>query len=222
MKKVKIKEILSVISVMALLFCAFSPVDVEVLKNSADADTTVSTYTTAFAAQESGFQSDKVEKKTTDVNNALYMSDEQLANRFVSMLNINNAFNDALEDEKMMVVCSAVSLSEYAQDVVGYGLCVNTCLAEGFAESFYGKKLSGTGYGDAEVLKGYIALPQMGMDINVHTLVSFDLTDDGYEVLSCMRSYDGGEEYATCLVKSLFVRNSASEFGFNLVSCEVL
>ncbi len=225
MKKVKIKEILSVVSIITLLLCAYLPKTYNNTSISADFSTTVLAHTTAQNAEESGLEGSSVEPTSgvTAVNNtSVEMSDDMLEARFISMLNINNAFNSAFENDTMLVKCSAVSLSDYAQDLAGYGLCVHECLIEGFAKSFYGVKPTFIRDDEAESPKGYVALPPMGMDQNLHTLVSMTKNDSGYEVLTCMKSYDGGEEYATCLVKALFVPNEKSEFGFNLVSCETL
>ncbi len=224
MKKARIKELLCAISVIALVIAVALPVNSQNFLKEVDFGTTVSTHTTAMVAEEKRFNGNaSTNSRAASVQqDVAYMSDEMLEVRFISMLNINNAFNSALFDGQTLAKCVAVSLSDYAQDMVGYGLCVNSCLVEGLAKSFYGTSLAEEDLKDFEAPIGYISLPQMGMDINSHTLVSMIATDEGYEVLTCMRSYDGGEEYATCLVKSLFAVNLESEFGFNLVSCETL
>ncbi len=222
MKMVRIKAILSAISVIALVLCAIIPQSPAAITEN-DPSTTVSTHTAATQGSENSGNdtaNEAVTAKATSDEITVW-DEETLKARFLSMLNINNCFNGALADEEAVAKCVATSLADYAQDKVGYGLCVSSYLVAGFAESFYGISLE-AGLVDQEAPNGYISLPQMGMDFNVHSLVSLTEAEDGYEVLTCMKSYQGGEEYDTCLVKSKFVQNNTSEFGFNLVSCETL
>lgn len=222
MKMVRIKAILGAISVIALALCTIFPKSTPAITEN-DPSTTVSTHTAATQGTENlgNDTAEEVETVKATSANITVWDEESLKTRFLSMLNINNCFNGALADEEAVAKCVAATLADYAQDKVGYGLCVSSYLVAGFAESFYGISFE-AGLVDQEAPNGYISLPQMGMDFIVHSLVSLTEAEDGYEVLTCMKSYQGGEDYDTCLVKSKFVQNSTSEFGFNLVSCETL
>ena len=221
MKNVKIKSILSVVAIIVLLCAVILPKNADFSQENSSA-TTVSAHTAATYGNEEDLENQPIVAKSVNHTEPVALSEEELQNRFISMLNINNAFNSTLTHGDSLAKCAAATLIDYAQDEVGYGLCVSECLVEVFVESFYGVSLEAENLYDDEAPEGFISLPQMGVDINVHSIISVDNTDSGYEVLTLMKSYDGGEEYATCLVSSLFVENCESEFGFNLVYCETL
>lgn len=153
----------------------------------------------------------------TDGNTA-----EQDSLRMLHMLNMNYCYNSAFESEKSLIGCAAVSLKDFASYDGEYGMCVNARLVESFAESFYGVKI------DAEAVCGYdapdgcVRIEAEGCETFCHTPVSFTPTDYGYEAVTCLKMYTGGSDMTDCLVKSRFVRNEASEFGFNLIFCETL
>lgn len=223
MTRLRFKAILSAVSVTALLLCVIMPVGTFVDKKAADS-VTVPARITAAANEPAVVNTAETMTVSAATEKAAVESldTEQLTQRFLHMLNLNRCFNSALQRNDSLVKSVAVSLSDYAQDKVGYGLCVSSYLIQGFIESFYGIRLDIKDITDADAPEGYISLPCMEMEFECHTAVSVTETEDGYEVLTCMRSYSGGEEYDTCLVKSKFTKNSRSEFGYNLVYCETL
>lgn len=235
MTKLRLKELFSAVSVAVLLVCAFVPVKTSsTVQNSADLD--IPAHTTAAVAEHDAAGELSITSSAEPVAVTVSVSAAEpvektevepvdlaaLEARFISMLDLNHGFNSVLDREESVAKCAAVSLSDYACDITGYGLCVSAYLVQSFAESFYGIDLDVEALDDPDAPSGYISLPGMGMDTCVHTLVSITETDKGFEVITCMKSYEGGEDYDTCLVRSVFIKNSGSEFGFNLISCETL
>lgn len=143
-------------------------------------------------------------------------------NRLMSMLSINCCYNDAFSRDEALVMCAAIALKDFAVDVDGYGICVNAALVSGFAKDFYGVSFDDAVLYDADAPKGYIMIEPYGVGSFYHTLVSVTATADGYEVVTCLKTYYGGSDMTDCLVRSNFIRNESSEFGFVLALAEVL
>ncbi len=221
MTGLRLKALLSAVSVTVLLLCALIPVNQSTADSVAD-DVTVPARITA--AKNDTVLTEVVE--SVDVKKVKSIEPEQdeewLRARFISMLNINHCYNSAMTNEESLIKCAASSLADYSQDKIGYGLCVSTYLIEGFVEDFYGMKIPAEQMYDEEAPEGYISLPKMEMETGCHSLVTMTEIENGYEVLTCLYGYSGGGEYETCLVKSRFIKNSDSQFGFNLVLCEAL
>lgn len=221
MKGLRFKALLSAICVAVLLLCVFVPVG-ETVTEKITVDEEIPTLVTAaknetVLTEQVGAENVKLAKTVS-----AEPDEEWLKARFIGMLNLNYCYNSALENEDSLVKCAAWSLADYSQDKIGYGLCVSAYLIEGFVESFYGVYVDAEKLFDEDAPEGYISLPRMEMETGFHSIVSIDKVSDGYEVLTCLCSYAGGEEYETCLVKSKFTENPDSQFGYNLVFCEVL
>ena len=221
MKGLKFKALLSAISVAVLLLCAFVPAG-KISQKPVTVDENIPTLVTA-AANEVVF-AEQNENTVTDSKAKIVAEpdEEWLKARFLGMLNLNYCYNNSLNNVDSLAKCAAWSLADFSQDEIGYGRCVSAYLVEGFVESFYGVDIDAEDLVDDQAPKGYISLPKMEKETGCHSIVSFEKTADGYELLTCFYGYAGGEEYDTCLVKSKFVENANSEFGFNLVFCEVL
>ncbi len=149
-------------------------------------------------------------------------TEEQLKIRFASMLNLNQCFNTCFENEQDVAVASALALFDYSADITGYGFCVNTCLVEGFAKSFYGIELTEECLNSTVAPNGYFAIPVVENGTPLHTVVSVTKNGNVYEVFSLVTTYYGGDDNDTSFAKSTFVADVESEFGFNLTSCEIL
>ena len=219
MTGMRLKAILSAVSVTVLLLCVLIPAGHKATENvdGVSVETNVATAKKAPTFTEVNEQIAVAAKALPEE-----LSAEQVEAKLLGMLNLNHCFNSALNDEYKLAKCAAVSLIDYAQDKVGYGLCVSAYLIECFVESFYGVKIPAEQMLDEDAPSGYISLMGTEAETICHKTVTLTETEEGYEMLTCLYSYSGGEEYETCLVKSRFVKNPESEFGFNLVYCETL
>ena len=220
MTGMRFKAILSAVSVTALLLCVLIPAGSKATDNVIVNENVVTSVATAQNAPVFAEAKEPIAVAANALSEEL--SAEQLEARLLGMLNLNRCFNSALNDEQKLAKCAAVSLIDYAQDKVGYGLCVSAYLVEGFVESFYGVEIPAEQMLDEAAPNGYVSLMGTEAETLYHKTVTLTETEEGFEMLTCLYSYSGGEEYETCLVKSSFVKNPESEFGFNLVYCETL
>lgn len=162
---------------------------------------------------------DSVEVEAPETDGYEYSAD-YLERRFSSMLNINYCYGAAFKDAERIAVASALTLKDYATDIPGVGLAVNTALVEGFAKSFYGAE-AGVLVCDS-INTDRVSLYEGTVDTQIHNVVSVEKSDLGYEVFSTVEFYDGGDNAELCFCKSVFVPDSESEFGFNLIFCELM
>ncbi len=168
---------------------------------------------------------EKAEIDTQDVDLSVEQSvytEEELEKIFISMLNINNCYNESLESLKAVAGCAAMTLTDYATDVDGYGICVSSCLVSGFIEHFYGVKTDFEELLSEDAPYGYVKTPESGFATTNHKLISINEHGGNYTVITCMEQYFGGDDLETNLVKSVFRVAPQSDFKFNLIYCEIL
>lgn len=144
-----------------------------------------------------------------------------LEKRLLSMLNINYCYSDAFLSDERMAVMSAITLNDYSTDIPGYGICVNKVLIDGFAKSFYGVELDLDSVKTDYAPEGFVALPCYEVGSQSHEIVSVTATENGYEVISTVTFYYSSYDIDVYSATSLFVKDSESEFGFNLKSCSL-
>ncbi len=194
-------------------------------ENFKNADKDITVYNTPVATapvnEIAEAQSVETYEATVEVEGEEPLTEDDFGARFVNMLNINYCYGDSFNDMQKMVDASAVTLRDYSADVLGFGLCVNDILVEGFAQSFYGVSVELDGRARNVSPKGYVLVPEVEVATQYHELVSFTETDGVFEVVTSLTFYYGGDDVETCVSVSRFVRNTESEFGFNLLSCTV-
>ncbi len=221
MRKQIIGSILAVLSTAVLCACICLTPAV----NTAPVQTVeVETVETAVAPAEETVETFKAEEaiaETEQLASERELDEEELAIRFTNMLNLNFCYNDNFKNAQMTAVCSAISLSDYATDIPGLGIGVGQHLVEEFAESFYGIKLDTQSIECEDIVDGYVMTPQYSVGTQSHTIVSVTETDGGFEVVSTVELYYGGDDADTVLATSVFKKAPSSQFGFNLISCEL-
>lgn len=223
MRKSQLKALISGISLLVFSVAAILPAGATA--NSTE-QTAVKTPPLAAVSVETpdtlNPESEKTEVVEFQTGEASDFTTEELEQKFLGILNINYCYDFAFDEVDSMVNCAALSLYDYAYDSPGYGICVNSSLLSGFVKSLYGVEINATDFESTNAPEGYVSLIETDSCTLFHTLVSVTETDYGYEVLTCMATYYGGSDVETCLVKSKFVKNTSSEFGFNLLYAETL
>lgn len=149
-------------------------------------------------------------------------TEEQLKARFASMLNLNRCYGEAFFNKTDIANASALALFDYSTELAGFGLCVNTCLVEGFAKSFYGVELDTEALNSTEAPNGYFAVPVFESGTQLYSVISITQTDEVYEVVCSVTIYYGGDDTVSTYARATFVADTQSEFGFNLTFCEIL
>ena len=140
--------------------------------------------------------------------------------QILNMLNLNFCYGDAFKTADRIAVSSAISLRDYAVDIPGYGINVSKILAEGFIKSFYGKDVDLDPVKTDCAPESFIALPCYEVGTQSHSIISVTETADGqFEVVSSVTFIYGGYDAETYTAVSHFVKNTDSEYGFNLLDC---
>ena len=156
------------------------------------------------------------------ISEAAVFDEEYLMKRFTSMLNINYCYGEGFDDTEQLASAAAVTLSDYAADLPGVGLAVNSVLVEGFVESFYGVELEAYNLNSEGVPEGYVSAPVGSVATQIHTVQSVYETDEGFEVISFVEFYYGGDDVEVSVARSFFTEAPDSEFGFHLVLCKLV
>lgn len=221
MQTKKLCVILTAVAVLILVaVCSFALL---LTPNTEDYNTDVFTIQIPYTAQAAEGKVNTVEEpeKYVPVESPETVdSDISPEEQFLNMLNLNFCYGDNFKTIDRIAVSSAISLRDYAVDIPGYGINVSKILAEGFIKSFYGKVVDLTNVKTDFAPEGFIALPCYEVGTQDHRIISVTETVDGqFEVVSSVTFIYGGYDAETYTAVSHFVKNTDSEYGFNLLDC---
>lgn len=137
--------------------------------------------------------------------------------RFENMLNHNYLYNDDFEDDKTIIENSILALLQYADEGE-----INKELVLNFIANMYGRQVDDDScvYDFATPSKGNFLVVPKGYYTVSHKITSAEENDGGYVVFSQMTVDSHDTEEYTVTVKSVFVQNAGSCYGYNLVSSE--
>lgn len=141
--------------------------------------------------------------------------------RFLNMLNHSYAYDEELASVEDLVNCAVTAL------------CVSGDIDDSFIEqsrvedylyNMYGVEVENLSSVNAEYphKDGYVYIIPRGYTVYKHTVESVRLNEDGsYTVTTnvIIDSHDGDEEGKAV---TLFVENSDSQFGFNIISSDII
>ena len=141
--------------------------------------------------------------------------------RFLNMLNHSYAYDEELASVEDLVNCAVTAL------------CVSGDIDDSFIEqsrveeylyNMYGVEVENLSSVNADFPKkdGYVYIIPRGYTVYTHTIESVRLNEDGsYTVTTnvIIDSHDGDEEGKAV---TLFVENSDSQFGFNIISSDII
>ncbi len=223
MQTKKLLTVLSVVlSLISVAVCSFALL---FAPNTKEYDTDVFTIQIPYMAQATEGRVNTVEetgkpvKTETATAVEIEISPEK---QFLNMLNLNFCYGDTFKSPEQIAVSSAISLRDYAVDIPGYGINVCKILTEGFIKSFYGKDLDLTNVKTEYAPEGFIALPCYEVGTQNHNIISVTETNDGeFEVVSSVTFVYGGYDTEIYTAVSHFVKNTDSEYGFNLLDCDL-
>lgn len=143
-----------------------------------------------------------------------------LESRFLNMLNHNFAYGEDLYYLESIVDCSVLALLDLKE---------NDFIAEDYI-SDYIFNMYGISDIDFSVINtsnnssdGYVYVAPRGYETYEHKMVSITENEDGTylaETKVTVNSH-GGEKY-TADCRTLFVKNESSQFGFNIIDCEII
>ena len=142
--------------------------------------------------------------------------------RFLNMLNHNFAYNEAFDSVEELANCSVLALFDLRDG--GDESFIAESYVKTYLYNMYGVEagdLSGINEGFPHK-DGYVYIIPRGFSIYRHRIDSVTLNEDGsYTVITSVEinSHDGGE---TVKAKTLFVKNSDSAFGYNIISSDII
>jgi|GEM_PF-4000646 hypothetical protein len=136
---------------------------------------------------------------------------------FTEMLDKNYIFNEAFTSDADLIEGAMLSLLPTAED----GRLKKDDIAA-FMLDFYGIVMNEKAYPVEYVKDDYFYYIPKGYNRPYHEIVSIERDGDTYFVISNMKldTHDNGVEPYT--VKTAFIANSSSSYGFNLINCEIV
>ncbi len=157
--------------------------------------------------------------KTVTAENA--DTERVLEARFLNMLNHNFAYGEELASAEDLVNCAVTALC-----VMGGadGSFIEESRVEDYLYNMYGVEVENLSSVNADFPKkdGYVYIIPRGYTVYKHSIESVRLNEDGsYTVTTTVKldSHDGKEEGKAV---TLFVKNSTSQFGFNIISSDII
>lgn len=144
-----------------------------------------------------------------------------LSARFLNMLNHGTAYDSALDSVAELVLCAQAAL---LQNGGNYESFIPESELNAYLFSMYG--VEGVDYGAVTSgfpqREGFVYIVPRGFSVYRHSSPTIAVNEDGSYTVTTeveITTHDNGTEYATA--KTLFVKNSASAFGFNIISSEL-
>ena len=148
-------------------------------------------------------------------------AEKVLEARFLNMLNHSFAYDEELSSVEDLVNCAVTAL------------CVTGGADDSFIEesrvadylyNMYGVEVENLSSVNAEFPKkdGYVYIIPRGYTVYKHTVDSVMLNEDGSYTVTTLVNIDShdGEENGRAV--TLFVKNSDSQFGFNIISSDII
>lgn len=163
------------------------------------------------------YAKDNTVKPALNVTETENKVDGSMIARFETMLNNNFLYNDGFNDDKAIIENSILSLASHIENgEIDKNLTLN------FIANMYGRQVdpAAASYDFLPVGEDKFAVIPRGYSVYTHTVTDVDETEAGFVVYSDMviDAHDSVCEKVT--VRSIFVPNEGSIFGFNLVKSE--
>lgn len=158
-------------------------------------------------------------ENSVDLTDIQVNQDMVLAARFENMLNHNFIYGDDFYDDQTVIEGAILSLINFAEDGE-----INKALVLNFIANVYGLQVDENAvvYDFAPASEDTFTVLPRGYSAINHKILSVEENEGGFVVISKMsvNSHEGIAE--THLVESIFVRNSGSCFGYNLLSANYI
>ena len=165
-------------------------------------------------------------------NNVITVADKEknapdaakvLETRFINMLNHNFVYDDAFHSVEEVVNSSMPALLDLRESEDSS--FIEESYVSDYVYNMYGIEI--TNFLDInsefEKKEGYVYILPRGYEVYKHNIINVtENEDETYKVKTkiSVASHDGVDSAYTC--ESLFVRNTASQFGFNIVYSNIL
>ena len=148
-------------------------------------------------------------------------TDKVLEARFLNMLNHSFAYGEDLVSVEALVNCAVTALTVTGGNDDSF---IEASRVKDYLYNMYGVEVENLSSVNAEFPKkdGYVYIIPRGYTVYKHTVDSVMLNEDGSYTVTTLVNIDShdGEENGKAV--TLFVKNSDSQFGFNIISSEII
>ena len=149
-------------------------------------------------------------------------TDKVLEARFLNMLNHSFAYGEDLGSVEALVNCSVAALCN--MDGGAEESFMDETRVKDYLYNMYGVEVENLSSVNAEFPKkdGYVYIIPRGYTVYKHTIDSVMLNEDGSYTVTTLVNIDShdGEENGRAV--TLFVKNSDSQFGFSIISSDII
>ena len=143
--------------------------------------------------------------------------------RFLNMLNHNFVYNSDFDNADTIVSNASLALLDL-RDSANEDYIADT-FVKGFVKDMYGIEIADMSGINADYpqLEGFLYVVPRGYTSYNHTIVSVEENEDGsYTVVSDVTVNDHDAAGKPQKAVSLFVKNSDSAFGYNIIYCNIV
>jgi hypothetical protein len=157
--------------------------------------------------------------ETSVVKETAKTDSSALKSRFTNMLNHNYVYGEDFEQIEKIIGGSIISMLDSRE-----GDYIKQSILKAFAFNMYGVKLADFEQSETFPKRdGYFFIPPKGYSIYKHEIISVKENEDKtFSVTSTVNFTPHDGEPLSLTAVSLFVKNSESSFGYNLISSDIL
>ena len=144
------------------------------------------------------------------------LSDRALDARFLNMLNRNFVYNCDFESADVVTENSILAILDRRED--NDSDYISDTVVKGFIKDMYGIEILGINEDPSVHKEGYVYIVPRGFTSYRHTINSVSENEDGsFTVYSTVTVSPHDDEPFLTTAETLFVKNSASAFGYNII-----
>lgn len=141
--------------------------------------------------------------------------------RFLNMLNHNFAYDEELASVEDLVNCAVTALCVSGNTDDSF---IEESRVEDYLYNMYGVEVENLSSVNADFPKkdGYVYIIPRGYTVYKHTAESVRLNEDGSYTVTTKVTVDSHDGKGEGKAVTLFVKNSDSQFGFNIISSNII
>ena len=145
-----------------------------------------------------------------------------LETRFLNMLNHSFAYGEELASAEDLVNCAVTALC--VMNGGANGSFIEESRVEDYLYNMYGVEVENLSSVNADFPKkdGYVYIIPRGYTVYKHEVASVRLNEDGSYTVTTNVTIDSHDSREEGKAVTLFVRNNNSQFGFNIISSEII
>lgn len=145
-----------------------------------------------------------------------------LETRFLNMLNHSFAYGEELASAEDLVNCAVTALC--VMNGGANGSFIEEIRVEDYLYNMYGVEVENLSSVNADFPKkdGYVYIIPRGYTVYKHEVASVRLNEDGSYTVTTNVTIDSHDSREEGKAVTLFVRNNNSQFGFNIISSEII